>query len=95
MHRASTSTRPLQRLSTQAVRCSTPRQSSSWLTSNQKVKIVEVSPRDGLQNEKSLISADTKVELIHRLQDAGVQCIESGALVSPKWVPQVRSCIRA
>lgn len=54
------------------------------------VKIVEVSPRDGLQNEKSVVTVDTKVELIRRLQDAGASCIESGSFVSPKWVPQVR-----
>lgn len=53
------------------------------------IKIIEVSPRDGLQNEKGQLSTSTKVELIHRLQDAGAKCIESGAFVSPKWVPQV------
>jgi hypothetical protein len=70
----------------------TLRSSSSWLNSNNRVKIVEVSPRDGLQNEQSMVSTEIKVELIHRLQDAGAQCIESGALVQPKWVPQVCAC---
>lgn len=53
------------------------------------VKIVEVSPRDGLQNEKNVVSVETKVELIRRLQEAGAACIEAGSFVSPKWVPQV------
>lgn len=53
------------------------------------VKIVEVSPRDGLQNEKNAVSVETKVELIRRLQDAGASCIEAGSFVNPKWVPQV------
>lgn len=53
------------------------------------VKIVEVGPRDGLQNEKEAISVDTKVELIERLIRAGVTNIEAGAFVSPKWVPQM------
>ena len=54
-----------------------------------KVRIVEVGPRDGLQNEKTLISADDKVALIEQLADAGVRYIESGSFVSPKWVPQM------
>lgn len=53
------------------------------------VKIVEVGPRDGLQNEAQAISVADKVELIHRLAEAGVRVIESGAFVSPKWVPQM------
>lgn len=59
------------------------------------VKIVEVSPRDGLQNEKSVVTVDTKVELIRRLQEAGAACIESGSFASPKWVPQVSQRDRA
>lgn len=54
-----------------------------------KVRIVEVGPRDGLQNEKSVISFETKAELINRLSDAGLKTIEAGAFVSPKWVPQM------
>jgi hydroxymethylglutaryl-CoA lyase len=54
-----------------------------------KVKIVEVGPRDGLQNEKQQISADDKIALINLLSDAGVTYIESGSFVSPKWVPQM------
>ncbi|MBA6326428.1 hydroxymethylglutaryl-CoA lyase [Colwellia sp. MB02u-6] len=53
------------------------------------VKIVEVGPRDGLQNEKLQISAEDKIALIERLADAGVSYIESGSFVSPKWVPQM------
>lgn len=53
------------------------------------VKIVEVGPRDGLQNESSQISAEDKIELINQLAQAGVCYIESGSFVSPKWVPQM------
>lgn len=54
-----------------------------------KVKIVEVGPRDGLQNEAKLISAEDKIKLIEALANAGVSYIESGSFVSPKWVPQM------
>ena len=54
-----------------------------------RVKIVEVGPRDGLQNESLPISADDKVALINKLSDAGINYIESGSFVSPKWVPQM------
>jgi hydroxymethylglutaryl-CoA lyase len=54
------------------------------------VKIVEVGPRDGLQNEKKLITLDTKLELISKLSKTGVQVIEAGSFVSPKWVPQMK-----
>ncbi len=53
------------------------------------VKIVEVGPRDGLQNEKQPISAEDKMALIDQLANAGVSYIESGSFVSPKWVPQM------
>ena len=53
------------------------------------VRIVEVGPRDGLQNEAGAISTDTKVELIDRLGMAGCRTIEAGSFVSPKWVPQM------
>ncbi len=55
----------------------------------EKVKIVEVGPRDGLQNEATMISAADKISLIEQLADAGVSYIESGSFVSPKWVPQM------
>ena len=54
-----------------------------------KVKIVEVGPRDGLQNEKEALSADIKVELVQRLARAGFANVEAAAFVSPKWVPQM------
>jgi len=54
-----------------------------------KVKIVEVGPRDGLQNEPQPVSAAVKIELIDRLTDAGLPVIEATAFVSPKWVPQM------
>jgi hydroxymethylglutaryl-CoA lyase len=54
-----------------------------------KVKIVEVGPRDGLQNEKETIPADVKVELVDRLTRAGFVNIEAASFVSPKWVPQM------
>ena len=53
------------------------------------VRIVEVGPRDGLQNEKSIIPTAAKVELIDRLSATGLQCIEATSFVSPKWVPQL------
>ncbi|HJV83844.1 MAG TPA: hydroxymethylglutaryl-CoA lyase [Noviherbaspirillum sp.] len=59
------------------------------MTLPSKVKIVEVGPRDGLQNEKETISADVKVELVDRLTDAGFVNIEAASFVSPKWVPQM------
>lgn len=54
-----------------------------------KVKIVEVGPRDGLQNEKQNIKPEVKIQLIEKLLAAGVQHIEAGSFVSPKWVPQM------
>ncbi|PWN52065.1 aldolase [Violaceomyces palustris] len=53
------------------------------------VKIIEVSARDGLQNEKGVISPATKVELIKRIVETGIRVLEAGAFVSPKWVPQM------
>jgi len=53
------------------------------------VRIVEVGPRDGLQNEKCVIDIDTKVTLIERLADAGFTYIEAGSFVNPTWVPQM------
>ena len=54
-----------------------------------KVKLVDVGPRDGLQNEKGAVPAAVKIELVHRLQDAGLLEIEVTSFVSPKWVPQM------
>ena len=53
------------------------------------VKIVEVGPRDGLQNEKQLIATATKITLINDLVAAGLTYIEAGSFVNPKWVPQM------
>jgi len=55
----------------------------------QRVRIVEVGARDGLQNEKTILPAATKVELIDRLSDSGLDTIEATSFVSPKWVPQL------
>lgn len=57
--------------------------------SKRKVKIVEVGPRDGLQNEQQMIDTNIKIELIKRLAEAGLSYIESASFVSPKWVPQM------
>ena len=53
------------------------------------VRIVEVGARDGLQNEKTIVPTDVKIELIDRLSDTGLQTIEATSFVSPKWVPQL------
>jgi hydroxymethylglutaryl-CoA lyase len=57
--------------------------------SSASVKIVEVGPRDGLQNEKQVVATNTKLELIARLAAAGLRSIEATSFVSPKWVPQM------
>jgi hydroxymethylglutaryl-CoA lyase len=54
-----------------------------------QVKLVDVGPRDGLQNEKQPVPADVKIQLVHMLQDAGLKEIEVTSFVSPKWVPQM------
>ncbi len=56
---------------------------------NKKVRIVEVGPRDGLQNEAGEVPTAIKLELIERLADAGLPAVEATAFVSPKWVPQM------
>ena len=55
----------------------------------ESVKIVEVGPRDGLQNEKATIPAATKIEFINRLSASGLRTIEATSFVSPKWIPQL------
>jgi len=55
----------------------------------QRVRIVEVGPRDGLQNEKQEVPTEIKLELIERLADAGLPAVEATAFVSPKWIPQM------
>src|SRR5688572_20669778 len=54
-----------------------------------RVKMVEVGPRDGLQNEPGVVPAAIKIELIDRLSDSGLPVIEATSFVSPKWVPQM------
>lgn len=54
-----------------------------------RVKLVDVGPRDGLQNEKQTVPAEVKIKLVHLLQDAGLTEIEVTSYVSPKWVPQM------
>lgn len=55
----------------------------------QYVKLVEVGPRDGLQNEKKIISTDIKIDFINRLSDTGLSVIETTSFVSAKWIPQL------
>ena len=71
--------------------CQPARRSLSTSTRRraEEVRIVEVGPRDGLQNEKRSIPLKTKIELIRRLSRTGVRHMEAGSFVSPKWVPQV------
>ncbi|MHB8666551.1 MAG: hydroxymethylglutaryl-CoA lyase [Burkholderiales bacterium] len=59
------------------------------MTLPKRVRIVEVGPRDGLQNEAGAVTTAVKIELIHRLADAGLPAVEATAFVSPKWVPQM------
>ncbi len=53
------------------------------------VRIVEVGPRDGLQNEAVAVPVEARIAFIEALADAGLQTIEAGSFVSPKWVPQM------
>ncbi|MFN8955110.1 MAG: hydroxymethylglutaryl-CoA lyase, partial [Burkholderiales bacterium] len=54
-----------------------------------RVQLIDVGPRDGLQNEKQPVPAEVKIGLVHRLQAAGLTEIEVTSFVSPKWVPQM------
>ena len=54
-----------------------------------EVRMVEVGPRDGLQNEAQIVPAATKIALIERLAEAGLPTVEAGSFVSPKWIPQM------
>ncbi|KAI9246107.1 hypothetical protein BDA99DRAFT_527496 [Phascolomyces articulosus] len=65
------------------------RRYSTPATVSNFVKIVEVGPRDGLQNEKQVIPTPVKIELIERLANAGLPVVEATSFVSPKWVPQM------
>ncbi len=59
------------------------------MTFPKQIRIVEVGPRDGLQNEKAIVPTAAKVELIDRLSATGLQTIEATSFVSPKWIPQL------
>src|SRR5258705_5651187 len=59
------------------------------MTQPKRVTIVEVGPRDGLQNERALVSTADKIEFVNRLSAAALPVIEVSAFVSPKWVPQM------
>jgi hypothetical protein len=76
-----------------AYRCSVcrarARRAYATVATTDSVNVIEVGPRDGLQNEKNTIPLHTKLELIHRLAETGLRTIESGSFVSPKWTPQV------
>ena len=54
-----------------------------------RIQLIDVGPRDGLQNEKQPVPAEVKIELVHRLQAAGLREVEVTSYVSPKWVPQM------
>jgi hydroxymethylglutaryl-CoA lyase len=54
-----------------------------------QVRIVEVGPRDGLQNEKEIVPTDVKIRLIEKLTAAGLRCVEATSFVNPKWIPQL------
>ncbi|KAK4236049.1 hypothetical protein C8A03DRAFT_36077 [Achaetomium macrosporum] len=77
--------RPCMRTARTFATTSDPQRPSSY----NRVKLVEVGPRDGLQNEKKTIPLATKLELIERLSKTGLTTIEAGSFVSPKWVPQM------
>lgn len=59
----------------------------------ESVKIVEVGPRDGLQNEKAIVPAAVKIEFINRLSATGLRSIEATSFVSPKWIPQLADAV--
>lgn len=74
------------------VNAATSLQKSKSISSNvlpTSVKIVEVGPRDGLQNEATHVPAEVKVKMIKLLTDSGIKHIEATSFVSPKWIPQM------
>lgn len=83
-----TSCSRIARLSRKLSVCQPCRRFASASTSDH-VNIIEMGPRDGLQNERNAIPLATKLELIDRLAQTGIRTIEAGSFVSPKWVPQV------
>src|SRR5438105_14746259 len=96
--RAPCATSRLRRLPARSSRTSAESPLPAWLTDKEdtetmklptQVKLVDVGPRDGLQNEKEPVPTEVKIGLVHRLQDAGLKNIEVTSFVSPKWVPQM------
>lgn len=83
------STKPLRYTIPNVLRVGFPTRQYSFFHSRPDVQIVEVAPRDGLQNLKTSIPTATKIELIRRLADTGLVNIEATSFVSPKWVPQL------
>jgi hydroxymethylglutaryl-CoA lyase len=77
------------RLVRPAISSSSRRRYATAVPASDRVRIVEVGPRDGLQNEKNTIPLDTKILLVERLAETGLTTIEAGSFVSPKWTPQV------
>ncbi|XP_055389003.1 hydroxymethylglutaryl-CoA lyase, mitochondrial-like [Condylostylus longicornis] len=61
-----------------------------WSVIPRRVRIIDVGPRDGLQNEKKIVSTEKKLKLINKLADAGVGGVEATSFVSPKWIPQMQ-----
>ena len=59
----------------------------------ERVEIVEVGPRDGLQNESEWVPTEMKIELINRLAASGIRTIEAASFVSPKWIPQMKDSL--
>lgn len=82
---------PTMRATRKILRVSVPISERKLYSTPGSVRIVEVGPRDGLQNEKQSISLEVKLELIKRLSLTGLRTIEAGSFVSPKWVPQMAS----
>ncbi|KAJ2895087.1 hypothetical protein MKZ38_006909 [Zalerion maritima] len=83
------SRRPCRYSPSTPVRCFATATSNPPPPKKVNVKIVEVGPRDGLQNEKTVIPLETKIALIEKLAATGLKTIEAGSFVSPKWVPQM------
>ena len=68
-----------------------PRLLSISASGGKRVKIVEVGPRDGLQNEKQVLPTELKISLIEKLVNVGLRDVEAGSFVSPKWVSVISS----
>jgi len=80
-------------LASRVARTTRPWRRGLSFTAPPAVRIVEVGPRDGLQNEKSIVTTEDKLKLILDLQACGLKSIEATAFVSPKWVPVCAFCL--